>query len=156
MRSWSTECIISCILFYMLFALWFNFWFIGFNFAFLWSSSVVNLGGYKVSLYACLSALFWILWNIASLLLDNAWVVIGGYPMIGRTNTLVLAFVALNLYNLVTGSFSLVFYAFWITWSSELESLYSDLILVLYFFFFLWKVHESFFWKLILLRIYSC
>ena len=49
-----------------------------------------------MSLYACLSALFWTLCRVASLLLDNAWVGTGGYSMIGSTSclyrcTLVLA-----------------------------------------------------------------
>ena len=71
------------------------------------SSSVVNLGGYELSLLACLSALFWIFCSVASLPLDSALVETVGYSMIGSTSclyrcTLVLAFAVLNLFNLVT------------------------------------------------------
>ena len=88
MRSWNMRCLIPWILFHMLFALWFSLWFNGLSFAFLCSSSMVNLGGYEVSLYACLSALFWLLCSVASLLFDRPCVGIGKYSIIGSTSCL--------------------------------------------------------------------
>ena len=117
-KPWSIGCLIHLILFHILLALWFNLRFIVFSFAFLWSSSRVNLSGYEMSLYACLSALFWILCNIINLLLDSTWVGTGEYSMIGSTNslyrcTLVLAFAAgsFQFGYLQADSSSLVFYA---------------------------------------------
>ena len=100
-----------------------NLWFIGFNFALLWSSSVVNLGGYEVSLYACLRALFWIFCSVASLLLDSEWVGNGGYFIIGSTSclyryTLVLAFAAVK--NLIWLLACWLFYVSWVRWNVEM------------------------------------
>ena len=49
---------------------------------------MVNLGAYEVSLYACLSVLFWILYSIETVDFNKACVGIGEYSIIGSTSCL--------------------------------------------------------------------
>ena len=88
MRSWNMGYLIRWILFHIFFALWVSLRFIGLSFAFLCSSSVVNLEEYKVSLYACLNALFWMLCSVAGLVFDRSSVGISGYSNIGSISCL--------------------------------------------------------------------